>query len=824
VKYACCKYVCCVRVLLVGVAIALTSAASAAQAFSDTIADGGSATVVQGAKTKHEKGLGFKCQGAATITMTNDGGVKDGRLWHLVEATNGVVVVDISGCGFETFTFGGGLVAQYPGKVILKASSALTSVYFGGTFSPERPYDVAAFEIQVDGARTTAVPIVFRDSFCLMRAPAADMTWSIAKQSKVTLGDAASGESTFPTGAGDLLAKYYDADGVLDIGPDGLDVTEFTILSPNALTAGKTLKVGGSVSARFYICYYNDWWSQWGLKGGLSSTARANEAMRPKFDIVLDGPNAVLRTGDANGLFIDGDVTGSGTVKITNGGKDYSSVYFCGKYQVTGPLVSDVDNNGKSFAKVVFTNPEGYLGDENTPSASVGLASNQGVSYELTGAGPYAANLARLASSYTRYGTLISSTNAFIAVSANTQLAVADLDGVVKVADGLDQITATNAVRLVTDRYAYLARSSEGSLATDGLQGQLLRIEGVSATSLRIDDTVSGVEIVATNGAEIVLCGNSNDVRVTCAQGSRVSVQDAEWVERLDKDGGISLWLDATRATTSTNLLAQKKSGSFEIGDVVTYTIPGRTEPVASVDNWSDWREGRTGQFSNTIYNNASESFWLPSYPNFYPHLMDDGPGGKSYMSLYADNKSCRFHGTSWPDGKNPKFAVMVFGSQYGGGSCVLAVNKEKFGRDRSSYENPIMTNTAYKTGCFWVDGEAVDPTETGFSGGWQVVACKIPDSVKGLGYSASYTGGTADAGNQNYGEILFFNSELNDEDRQCVERYLVGKWAFRRPTRAQPTPRGSRPTATARSALAWIRSFRAASRARSRSVKGPIS
>jgi len=168
----------------------------------------------------------------------------------------------------------------------------------------------------------------------------------------------------------------------------------------------------------------------------------------------------------------------------------------------------------------------------------------------------------------------------------------------------------------------------------------------------------------------------------------------------------------------------------------------------------------------------------LPSYANFYPHLMYDGPNGKAYMSLYGNNTSCRFHGYYWP-GSSAKFAVMVFGSQYGGGSSILAVNGEKFGRDRSSHQNPIVTNAAYASGYFWVNGEAVDPTKTGFNGGWQVISCKIPDLVKGLGFSRAASGQTADAGDQNYGEIVFFDQVPDDDDRQRVERYLANKWGL---------------------------------------------
>lgn len=761
---------------LLSVVLLLAAGLAFAQDPSDTIADGGSATIAQGADTKHTKGLGYRCAGAATITVTNDKGDTDGVLWRLVEARHGTVTVDISDCGFETFAFAGGLVADGDGKVILKASSSLRTIYFGSTYSSTvLPYDVAQFEVQVDGVKTTDVDIVFKDRFAILRTPVG-YDWSIASDSYLTLADANSSANGHPTGPGDLLAKYYDANGVLDVGPDGLDLKEVQILAPNALTAGRTLKLGGSVSAKIYLCYYNDWWSIWGAKG--NETERAKEAMRIKFNILLDGEKTALNTGDANCVHIDGDVSGTGKVNITAGGKEYSKIYFDGKYAVTGPLSSG--QTPSSFVRLVFTNPEGYLGDATTAAATVKLTALQGLVYDLQGDGPYTANLASLTvpAQSTSGGKTYSNTNAAVAVSANTTLSATAFDGMVKVEDGLERIAFPGAARLYAGSTVYLASVADGNvdLSTFGNIG-LTRIVVPNGGNISFNDNLSDLTVEVEDGGTAVLGGLENDVGVTCAAGGRVEISDEGWMKTMDDD--ILMWLDATRAPTSTNLYAQVEKSGFKVGDVVTYKRP-TGETVSSIDNWSDWREGRGGRFYNNTYVNASNSFWLPNYADFYPHLMQDGPGGKAYVSLYAGNESCRFHQVSWPDRVNPKFAVMVFGSQYGGGSSLLSFStKEYMGRDRSAASNPITTNATLKAGYVWVDGEAVDPTETGFSGGWQVISVKLDKSVNGLGFSNTYTGTGRDSGNQNYGEILFFKNELTEAERQGVERYLARKWGI---------------------------------------------
>lgn len=744
-----------------------------------TIADGGSAEVAQGAEAAHTKGLGYRCQGAATITVTNAGGATDGTLWRLVEARSGTVTVDISGCGFETFAFAGGLVADGAGKVILKATSALKTVYFGSNFSsPALPYAVAPFEVQVDGVKTTDVKLVFRNRFALMSVPSDDYDWSVAAQSYLTFADAGSSKNAAPTGPGDLLAKYYDADGVLDVGPDGLNLKEVQVLSPNALTAGKTLKLGGSASVKIYLCYYNDWWSNWGTKGG--ETDRAKDGMQVKFNIFLDGSNTALNAADANCVHLSGDVYGTGKVSLTSGGKEYSRIYFDGKYAVTGPIVSDKVPG--TFMQVVFTNPEGYLGDATTSSASVSLTSMQGLVYDLAGEGPYTASIGSLTvpATSTSGGKTYANTNVTVSVSANTSLTATSFDGVVKVEEGVGRIAFPRAARLYAGPVAYLATVASGDVDLSSFGD--IAITGIvvpNGGEFSFGSNLSGITVEVEDGGRAVLAGLTNDVSVSCAAGGRVEVTDQGWMRSMDDD--ILMWLDATRATTSTNIYAQVEKSGFKVGDVVTYAHPDSGEAVASVDNWSDWREGRTGSFYNRTYVNASSSYWLPNYASYYPHMMYDGPGGKPYLSLYGGNTSCRMHGVDWPGGVKPKFAVMVFGSQHGGGSAVLAfTTKDYMGRDGSSAANPITTNAALKAGCVWVDGEAVDPTETGFSGGWQVISVDLGGkSVSGLGYSHAFTGSGHDSGNQNYGEIIFFRQVPDDGTRQNVERYLARKWGI---------------------------------------------
>ncbi len=86
-----------------------------------------------------------------------------------------------------------------------------------------------------------------------------------------------------------------------------------------------------------------------------------------------------------------------------------------------------------------------------------------------------------------------------------------------------------------------------------------------------------------------------------------------------------------------------------------------------------------------------------------------------------------------------------------------------------------------------WVDGKAVDPTVTGYSGGWQIVsfesATEAGEEVRSLGMQTTYL----NAGGIDYAEVLIYTNALTAAERRAVERHLAYKWGVA--GGAAPTP-----------------------------------
>lgn len=272
------------------------------------------------------------------------------------------------------------------------------------------------------------------------------------------------------------------------------------------------------------------------------------------------------------------------------------------------------------------------------------------------------------------------------------------------------------------------------------------------------------------------------------------------------------LWLDASRAETFMHTGCRSEL-TIESGRSI-YAQPVFIENADNamlVEQWCDWRDadhpyGRNvAIMNNRIYTTTAWSAFM------FPYLRPSGgPTGGRYLSFgrlndsnstalsgdmvntngewvgsRASKDACRlpFYEKAGVRGTGPsqkqrtdiKMVVMVFGSQLGGGYAPLATANYIFHRGGGTPDDPVTTN---ETHALWLNGAAVVPNETKFSGGWDILSIETKDlTLTGLGYPGG--NGQSEQGGQNYAEILFFTNELTSVQRENAERYLAHKWGL---------------------------------------------
>lgn len=122
-----------------------------------------------------------------------------------------------------------------------------------------------------------------------------------------------------------------------------------------------------------------------------------------------------------------------------------------------------------------------------------------------------------------------------------------------------------------------------------------------------------------------------------------------------------------------------------------------------------------------------------------------------------------------------PRFVVMVYGSQKGGGGAILANSSKSFKRASTTVDAPMLPFKAD----VWVNGTQVDPTVTGFSGEWDVISMAIPATVNVGALGSSAGNYQSENGGMYYGEMVFFAEVPDTTMRREVEMYLAKKWGL---------------------------------------------
>jgi len=340
----------------------------------------------------------------------------------------------------------------------------------------------------------------------------------------------------------------------------------------------------------------------------------------------------------------------------------------------------------------------------------------------------------------------------------------------------------------------------------------------VEQGAVRIGRTEATAKVRVRGGT--LTCGGGQDLAALTGE-DRLAL----WLDASDTKDMVGAWNAGWSTSSSTGggkkVLANCPAVTFNGAQAATYT-----NGFPLIEKWFD---KRPTQRLNYGWQDRCVNYSSTLYTLVYPYLVPNGLNGRAYMSFgehgeadlapdalglsdtvnNANSKRERrrmpfmqdMKGTA-PEGHAIYLAtaVMVFGSQQGGGRGVLGgyqgtdegnaltsangrANWTKGGsnpacgcyfyRGGSDYAptNSWLSTSEYN---FYVDGVQVDATKTAPDGGWQVVAFDGNGrAVRSLGMSKNFTM----AGGQNYAEILLFKDPLSTVERRTVEGYLAMKW-----------------------------------------------
>ena len=335
------------------------------------------------------------------------------------------------------------------------------------------------------------------------------------------------------------------------------------------------------------------------------------------------------------------------------------------------------------------------------------------------------------------------------------------------------------AGRVMTQRANYTLRLVGGS--AEGANLQFRAADGSSIYFLpnsgtcTVGGVATNVHVNATSGCVVNADIAPGGATVHAAGGTlNLGLDMMGWTN----DVSVNLWLDAN-VLTSLNALTNSSGG---VQSCEGYTV---------YDKWWDCRQTEPGNrfaYNNRAYMNGS---WIAGCNNTYPRRNPTGgPNGLACMytkktcessssgagRLYLFDEGLRTCGGDINTATNSaRFTIMVYGSEYGGGYSIVGSPSYAFGRAGCSKDNGVFKD---KTIPLWIDGERIaDPSTTGLSGGWQIVAFENGNRpINSLGWKNNDGGW---GGGQQYGEIILLDEAPSDAVRQKIELYLATKWGL---------------------------------------------
>jgi len=568
--------------------------------------------------------------------------------------------------------------------------------------------------------------VTFRDFSTLITVPTS-CAWRVANNATVALY----GTNLF--GAGDIVLTNHN----------------LYLLSPFAAAPESVIRVQGTnLTAALKPCSLdsNGWWS------GRSATLTN--------DISLEGINSTALFPINVDLVMQGTISGTGTVTKTGNAR----TEILEPCTFVGP-VSCSDLGTFAFR----SNTAGHSNNTVTVGA--------GATFALYPAGYGTADTTAWIKTLRGGGS-----SGKVYVPARQTLTVDALEGALTIEGGANAIVhihtlGTNAVLSVTGQAAVRldAAAPGASLTLAGpstplsVTGSGVVLDALTLTSGAVPVT-GGFTVNLLGGGGTLLKQGPETLRIYFSTNTAgVKVDQGQLVVAPPAPETVlgelpALWLDAS----ASNVFTQYKSYAFTNGFI-------------NIERWNDCRPGAPYYGYNSRGNDNQQ---------VYPYVMTDNQNGKPVVSMgsyqlilsppYIGPEGGGIEARRLPLSTNlyPQYAVMMFGSQQGGGAAAVGGDPafNRAGWSSNDFRNPatpILSNGAYPV---WTNGVAVTATNTGFSGGYQILSLNTKGLlVNALGWRTDNT----TAGGQNYGEVLLYTNALTTLQRMTAEAYLAAKWGL---------------------------------------------
>ena len=699
---------------------------------------------VNGQSVENSDGRALVAAGDATITVAYPSGKTSGALSCGLVVTNGTVTLDLTAIDGKSFTLANGAIAKGNGTLRVKGCDSISmgrtiNAYTATTLPP---VDVQNVEYVDSAGVAYASPegLILTNGFLECSLPTTT-PWKLAANAVPAL-----------VFAGSQIAQSLVSGTVLQ-----LEARTYRLQDQEAVPAGVesiSIPSGGELIVMAVGPNIKDYYSA----AGTTSMSISNDiAVAAGGTLCLNSRYSLNMTGAISGAGALKSVSwnpGTGNVRTTT---IYDASAFTGSVSCEGDGITlafkgaspgaggnDVTLLEGRTLKLGTDAANGYSGSIGTvtgPSsgaaASLILPASEG-SYSIAA---LSGNVDVTGAGYDKTIVELGSFEVGDVVAVDGGSVHYTLSPAALAQPGISTFTRTNG-RNVYARFASSSYMDYTGIETPD-QGAYTLVAADGATYARLP----------TNVCLVVGAGVSAAIETVSGEGT----------PNVRMEGGsltVSRYLPETWRNKIMYWMDPSVLSSAVINGV--RTVSSTNYPVA--EGMNDVRETQT----------AIKLIRCADPTSTWPTLMTNAVNGLTYLSCdYGGNRRLRFESAI-----APKFAIVVFGSQLGGGQAVLGNTSGFYKRGgtlekRMTADNPIFTTNI----ATWINGTLVDPTVTNLSGGWEIISVDASKAVvHGLGFNAAY-GTTSNIAGQNYGEVLLFSETPTELERIAAEKYLAEKW-----------------------------------------------
>ena len=713
---------------------------------------------VDGISRKNKYGTVLDFAGDATIKVTYPGGVDDGGVYFGIIATNGTVTLDLTEIAGKTFALDNGASVKGKGLLVVKGRDSLC-------VGSKRIINNTSYNNYAPPADVVNVEYRDSDDVAYQSPEGLILVGRVLEWELPTSTPWKLDANALPCIAqnGSKIIQSMMKDGVV-----ALENREMWIYETGVLPATATPISVGDGSELVVILrdvkpetYFEQAGYSW------------HELKNP----IHISKGGILNLRSHN-LIVSGSITGTGTLRYTET-KDGYWTKVVDASGFSGHISCELSNTTLQFGNGAFGDD---VSMELCDGSAVEIGCNAANSYATTISalsGPKSGS-ASLSFLGTKSGTVtIASKTGNVSISGagygKTTVTLPSIaEGEILVVDGNE-----NVKFLLADDFA--SRSDVFTLTRTNGRNVYLRSASSSLIDFLAFDVPEAEEykLVATNG--VTYANVPENVHLTVPEGVSASVSVSfRKLSNIRMEGGtvsvvktepdwrskVNFWMDPS------NLATVKEKGEYKI--TVANDLWTKNATYPTVVYMSDAREG----YESIRLEKPSTT------PSTWPILVTNGVNGLHFMSMVYNGLGNRRIKLEPYGYQRPAFAIMVFGSQFGGGKAIIANEDKYFQRggtidsthDRVPIANPIFANGEIST---WVNGTSVNPAERGLSGGWEIISFDASGAVvHGFGYNGK-VGEPLNSKGQNYGEVLLFSETPTAEERVAAEKYLAEKWGL---------------------------------------------